>query len=165
MPQSTQTKMRALRHHKNGLKMGEIEIPTPGLHDILIKVHATSITANELTWTETIAQEYPIPGHDVAGTVAATGADVTGFTEGDEVFALTSFSRNGAAAEYVTASATSFAIKPSGLSFEDAAAIPLSALWVWQALFQHADVKAGQRILVTGAGGRPCCASHTRGLH
>lgn len=145
--------MRALRHHKDGLIIDDISTPTPGVRDVLIKVHATSVTANELDWQELVSQEYPIPGHDIAGTVTEVGAEVTGFTEGDHVFALTSFSRNGGAAEYMIASATELAIKPQSLSFEEAAAIPLSALWVWQALFQHADIKPGQSLLVTGAGG------------
>ena len=150
---ASEATMKALRHHKDGLKIEEVPTPSPGPDDVLIKVHATSITANELTWVETKEREYPIPGHDVAGTVAAVGSDVTGFTEGDEMFALTSFSRDGAAAEYMIASSGELAIKPKSLSFEEASAIPLSALWVWQALFQHADVKAGQKILIAGAGG------------
>lgn len=145
--------MKALRLHKDGLRIEDIPTPTPGAKDVLIKVRATSITANELTWTETVAQEYPIPGHDVAGVVEAMGAEVIGFKKGDEVFALTSFSRNGAAAEYMIGLHTEFAIKPKNLSFEEAAAIPLSALWVWQALFQHIEVTAGHKMLITGAGG------------
>ena len=145
--------MRALRHHKDGLKVEDIPIPTPGPKDLLIKVHATSITANELEWMETVSREYPIPGQDLAGTVEQVGTEVTEFTKGDDVFALTSFSRDGAAAEYMTAASGEFAVKPRNLSYEEAAAIPLSALWVWQALYQHADVKAGQKILITGAGG------------
>ena len=94
-----------------------------------------------------------VEGHDVAGTIAAVGLEVTGFAEGDEVFALTSFSRDGGAAEYMTTLSTELSIKPPSLSFEQAAAIPLSALWVWQALFEHADAKTGQKLLVTGAGG------------
>ena len=145
--------MKALRQHKEGVRIEDAPVPTPGAKDVLIKVRATSITANELDWTETIARDYPIPGHDVAGTVEAVGSDVTGFTKGDQVFALTSFSRDGAAAEYMVANSKELAIKPKSLSFEDAAAIPLSALWVWQALFQHANVRIGQKILVTGGGG------------
>jgi NADPH:quinone reductase-like Zn-dependent oxidoreductase len=146
--------MRALRHHKDGLKVDDVPVPSPGPKDILIKVHATAITADELTWPETRKREAPIPGHDVAGTIVSIGSEVTAaFSEGDNVFACTSFSRDGGAAEYMVASFTEVAHMPK-VSFEEAAAIPLSALWVYQALLDHLDVKSGLKVLVTGAGGK-----------
>lgn len=145
--------MKALRNHKDGLKIGDVPSPSPGPNEVLIKVHATAITAHELDWVETVAREGPIPGHDVAGTVAEVGAEVTGFSKGDEVFALTAFEREGAASEYIVALASELAIKPPSLSFEEAASIPLSALTAWQAVYQHADAKPGQKVLITGAGG------------
>ena len=145
--------MRALRHHTDGLKLDEVPVPSPGPNEVLIKVHATAITAHELDWPESVARPNPIPGHDVAGVVAEVGNQVNGFREGDEVFALTSFSRDGAAAECVIATSNELAIKPSNLSFEHAAAVPLAALTAWQAIYQHADAKSGQKLLITGAGG------------
>ena len=108
------TTMKALRYHKDGsLKLdSDTPIPTPGPKDILIKVHATAITADELTWPETLKREAPIPGHDIAGTIVSIGAEVQGgFKEDDNVFALTSFSRDGGksipiAAELVESIAT-----------------------------------------------------------
>ena len=109
--------MKALRNHKDGLRVDEIAEPSHGPKEVLIKVHATAITAAELTWPETTARENPVPGHDVAGTIAKVGAEVTGFKEGDEVFALTSFSRDGCAAEYAIATPAELARKPTNLSF------------------------------------------------
>jgi NADPH:quinone reductase-like Zn-dependent oxidoreductase len=146
--------MKALRHHDTGFKVEDIPTPIPGPKDVLIKVHATSLTADELKWPETKLREAPIPGHDVAGVIAVKGSEVDEtFKEGDRVFALTSFSRDGGAAEYMIASSKEVAHMPDNLSFEDASAIPLSALWVYQALFHHVHAISGQKVLITGAGG------------
>jgi NADPH:quinone reductase-like Zn-dependent oxidoreductase len=75
------------------------------------------------------------------------------FKPGDEVFGLLAFNRNGAAAEYALASEEELCLKPKNLSHEQAAAIPLSALTAWQALFEHGSLKAGMRLLVTAAAG------------
>lgn len=83
----------------------------------------------------------------------AIGDRVTGFQPGDAVFALTSFKRDGAAADYMLASSSELAIKPPRLTFEETASIPLSALTAYQAFFTHADAQPGQRVLITGAGG------------
>lgn len=146
--------MKALRHYEDGLKIEEVPIPTPGPKDVLIKVHATAITADELTWPETKERQHPIPGHDVAGVIEAKGSDVgEAFAEGDKVFALTSFSREGGAAEYLVASYKEVSPMPTNLTFEEAAAIPLSALWVYQAIYQHLHPKSGEKVVVVGAGG------------
>lgn len=109
--------MKALRNFKDGLAVVDAEEPNPGPKEVLIKVHATAITAAELAWPETTARENPIPGHDVAGTVAKVGSEVTAFKKGDEVFALTSFSREGCAAEYAIANTAELAKKPQSLTF------------------------------------------------
>lgn len=161
--------MKALRYHEDGFQIEQVPIPAPGPKDVLIKVHAAAITADELTWPETKERHYPIPGHDIAGVIEAKGQDVgDSFSEGDKVFALTSFTRDGGAAEYILASYKEIAHMPSSLTFEEAAAIPLSALWVYQAIYQHLHPKSGEKVLVAGAGGneidqpqrglrRPCC--------
>lgn len=130
--------------------------PTPSQSaQYLIRVHATAITANELIWNETISSTYPIPGHDVSGTIVSVpAAEVSSdFKIGDEVVALIAFSRDGAAAEFVVVEAHELARKPAHLGHEEAAAVPLSALTAWQALFTHAALEEGQSILVLGAGG------------
>jgi NADPH:quinone reductase-like Zn-dependent oxidoreductase len=78
---------------------------------------------------------------------------VTDVSIGDEVYALTSFCRDGAAAEYVAVHAADLAPKPKSLSLVQAAAVPLSALTVWQAFFDHARLAPGQRVLIHGAAG------------
>ena len=106
------TTMRALRLQKPSTLLidASTPIPTPSPTQYLLRVHATAITANELTWPETLGQESSIPGHDVCGTVVSAAAAVAEisfprFNIGDEINALTSFSRDGAAAEYVLADA------------------------------------------------------------
>lgn len=128
--------------------------PTPSQSgQYLIHVHATAITANELVWNETLSSTYPIPGHDVSGTIVSVPEASSDFKIGDEVFALIAFSRDGAAAEFVVLEAHELARKPAHLGHEEAAAIPLSALTAWQALFTHATLEEGQSVLVLGAAG------------
>lgn len=128
-------------------------MPTPSLSQVLIRVSATAITRSELTWTETVKRDLPIPGHDVSGTVVSAPA-TSKFKVGDEVFALLAFRRDGAAADYVVAEEHELALKPRRLRHHDAAAIPLSALTAYQALFEHAHLKSGgARLLVTAASG------------
>lgn len=136
--------------------------PAPSPTQYLIRVHAAAITADELTWTETLARPSPIPAHDVCGTVVSTPSSSSPsslttttptFNIGDEVIALTSFSRDGAAAEYVVADADELARKPQTLTDVEAAAVPLSFLTAWQALFTHARVHAAQSVLILGAAG------------
>lgn len=128
--------------------------PTPSQSgQYLIRVHATAITANELVWNETLSSTYPIPGHDVSGTIVSVPEASSDFKIGDEVFALIAFDRDGAAAEFVVVEAQELARKPAHLGYEEAAAIPLSALTAWQALFTHATLEEGQSVLVLGAAG------------
>jgi len=92
------------------------------------------------------------PGIDVAGTVADVGPDVTGIQFGDRVVGLLPMTDNGSAADFVLASAQVLAAAPTSIPLSDAAALPGTGLTAWQALFEHADLKAGQRILINGAG-------------
>lgn len=127
-----------------------VPVPDPGPGELLVEVHATAVTAGELTWPES----WPaIPCHDLSGVVAETGSGVTGWRPGDEVYGLVGFDRPGAAAEYVTAPAADLAAKPSGVGHAEAAAIPLGALTAWQALHEHARLQPGQHVLVHGGAG------------
>jgi NADPH:quinone reductase-like Zn-dependent oxidoreductase len=85
--------------------------------------------------------------------VVALGYGTTGFGIGDEVFGLTDWYRDGSLAEFVAVEARNLAGKPGSLSHVDAAAFPMAALTAWQALFVHADLKAGQTVVIHGAGG------------
>jgi NADPH:quinone reductase-like Zn-dependent oxidoreductase len=97
----------------------------------------------------------PFPlGHDVAGVVTRVGENVQGFEVGDEIYSRPRDLRIGTFAESIAIDQTDVALKPSSLSFEEAAAVPLVALAAWQALVDVAEVQPGQKVLVhSGAGG------------
>lgn len=158
--------MRAIRaHHRGGPEQLTYETaprPRPGPGEILVAVRAASVTAGELgwdaTWTDSLdgsgRDRTPIiPSHEFSGVVAARGDAVTGLREGDEVYGLIPFTRDGAAAEYVTLPAGLVAAKPPSLTHHQAAAVPLAALTAWQALVDHAHLRAGRRVLVQGGAG------------
>ena len=154
--------MAALRaHHRGGPEVLTFErapVPVPADGEVLIAVHAAAITFDELTWEETWlrdgADRTPtIPSHEVSGVVAATADDVTDFKVGDEVYGLIRFDRDGAAAEYVTVPAADLARRPMTVSHVVSAALPLAGLTAWQALVDHAQVRAGERVLVHGGAG------------
>jgi NADPH:quinone reductase-like Zn-dependent oxidoreductase len=92
-------------------------------------------------------------GLDIAGTVEAMGADVSGFAVGNEVYGLTNNHFTGGYAEYALASASSIARKPRSLNFIEAASAPVVAVTAWQMLFDYADAIAGQKVLIHGAAG------------
>jgi NADPH:quinone reductase-like Zn-dependent oxidoreductase len=93
------------------------------------------------------------PGIDVAGTVDALGEGVDGLAVGDKVIGFLPMAGVGAAAEYVIAPADVLTAAPTTVPLADAAALPVVGLTAWQALFDHAKVTAGQRVLINGAGG------------
>jgi NADPH:quinone reductase-like Zn-dependent oxidoreductase len=155
--------MKAIRLHERGgpEKLMWEEAPTPALRqgDAMVKVLASGITRNELTWGPTYTDENgssrlpTIPGHELCGIVTAVAPDVTGVSPDDVVYGLTSFFRDGTAAEYVAVGAADLAPKPGTLDAYQAAAVPLAALTAWQALFDHGGLKSGQRVLIHGAAG------------
>ncbi|MFJ4654397.1 NADP-dependent oxidoreductase [Nocardia sp. NPDC088792] len=155
--------MKAVRYHEFGssevLRYEDIERPVPGAGQMLVRVAATSfnpvddhIRAGVLT--EMIPISLPhVPGIDLAGTVAELGAQVTGLEIGDRVIAMLPLGAGGGAAEYVLAPAESLVIAPRTIELADAAALPLVGLSAWQTLFELAELKPGQSVLVNGAGG------------
>lgn len=155
--------MKAIRIHQRGgpesLVYEDAPIPKLQTGDALVRVYAMAITPAELTWDETYkardgGSRLPsIPGHDVAGVVEQVAPGVGETKVGDPVYALTDFTRDGSAAEYVAVHAADLAPKPQTLDFERAAAVPLSGLTAWQALFDHAALTSGQRVLIHGASG------------
>jgi NADPH:quinone reductase-like Zn-dependent oxidoreductase len=160
----TNTSMRAARQEEWGgpdkLKLIEIERPNPLPTEVLVRVKAAGINPVDVFTREGKAymralQLPHIPGWDVSGVVEAVGYGVTRFKPGDEVFGMPWFPREaGAYAEYVSAPGRHFALKPSSLSHEAAAGLPLAGLTAWQMLVEVARVKAGDRVLVSaGAGG------------
>lgn len=155
--------MKAIRLHKRGgpQELSYEEAPRPALRagDALVRVYASGITLTELTWDETYqtedgASRLPsIPGHEVSGIVEEVSAGVPLLKAGEEVYGLTSFSRDGTAAELVAVRAEDLAPKPRSLDHEHAAAVPLAALTSWQGLFDHAGLVKGQTVLIHGAAG------------
>jgi NADPH:quinone reductase-like Zn-dependent oxidoreductase len=143
--------VRAVRLTTDGLRLEDIDQPEPGPGDVLIRVHAAAITKDELEWpTDRLPA---IPSYEVSGEVAALGADANGVAVGDEVYALTDFGRDGAAADYAVVPVRLLAPKPRTLDHTHSAAVPMPALTAWQALFDHGRLEPGQRVLVTGAAG------------
>ena len=124
-----------------------------------MQVHAASLTPTELEWPSTWvdragnARPTPIPAHEVSGVVVALGYGTTGFAVGDEVYGLTDWYRDGAAADYVAVEARNLASKPRSLDHAHSAAVPLAGLTAWQALFDHGGLSAGKSVLIHGAGG------------
>jgi NADPH:quinone reductase-like Zn-dependent oxidoreductase len=155
--------MKSVRMHNQGGPelLAYEDAPKPELQpgDALVRVVATSITKTELTWDETYTDcegrpRIPtIPGHEFAGIVDTLAPDTAGVRVGDAVYALASFCRNGSAAEYIAIRAADLAPKPRTLTFEQAAAVPLAGLTAWQALFDHAQIERGERVLIHAAAG------------
>jgi len=155
--------VKAVRIHGRGgpeqLFLEDVAMPKVRRGDVLVRVRATGITPAELTWDETYqnADGTPripgIPGHDVSGVVEKMAPDVTDFRPGDEVYGLADFPRDGAAAEFAAVRAANLALKPRSIPHAQAAALPLSALTAWQALFEHAHLDPGETVLIHGGAG------------
>lgn len=155
--------MKAVRFHEYGapevLIYEDIAQPDPGAGEVRIRVAATSFNSVDGNIRAGFMQgPIPVtlphtPGLDVAGTVDAIGAEVTEFEVGDRVVGFLSMVADGASAEYVLAPAEVLAPAPASIPLIDAAALPLVGLTAWQAVFEHAQLVAGQRVLVNGASG------------
>jgi len=146
----TMRAMRAFSSDPASLTCQSVPIPDPGPGELLVEVRGTAVTTGELSWPES----WPaIPCHDLSGVVAAAGERAGGWRSGDDVYGLVGFDRPGAAAEYVTAPAADLAPKPAWVDHPSAAAVPLGALTAWQALHEHAQLAAGQHVLVHGGAG------------
>lgn len=160
--------MKAIVRDKYGssdvLRLENIEKPTPKADEVLVKVHATSL--NSLDWRFLKAEPFlirldsglfvpknKILGLDVAGKVEAIGKNVTRFQAGDAVFADILDLRGGALAEYVAIPERLLVSKPSNLTFEKAAAVPLVGITAMQALCVQGQVQTEQKVLIYGASG------------
>jgi NADPH:quinone reductase-like Zn-dependent oxidoreductase len=143
--------MLAARLHADGIKVENLPQPVPGEGELLIRVHAAAITRDELTWP--VDRLPAIPSYEVSGVVAAAAADVDGFAEGEEVFGLTPFDRDGVAAEYAIVAAAVMAPKPRRLTHVESAALTLAGLSAWQGLFDHGRLAEGERVRVLGERG------------
>lgn len=129
--------------------------PTPKGRDILIKVFAAGITADEVSWPELYSTSNRVPGHDISGVIEDLGPEYNGsLSIGDSVFAmLRANTSQGGQAEYAIASPNEVALKPTSISHQEAAALPIPILTAWEAIFTHAKVPKEGKVLVTGASG------------
>jgi NADPH:quinone reductase-like Zn-dependent oxidoreductase len=156
--------VKAIVHDRYGppdvLRVEDTPTPTPGDGEVLVRVHAAGV--DQGVWHVVAGLPYlgraafglrrprrRVPGMDLAGRVEAVGADVTRFRPGDEVFG----SYVGAYAEYACGPQDRFAPKPANLTFEQAAAVPISAVTALQGLRDAGRVQPGQTVLVIGAAG------------
>ncbi|MFI6567200.1 NADP-dependent oxidoreductase [Streptomyces sp. NPDC050534] len=142
-----------------GMTLTELPKPTPAGNDVLVEVFASGFTPDELTWpsswTDRLGRDRTpsVPGHELAGVVAALGYGTTGLSVGQRVFGLTDWTRDGTLAEYAAVEARNLAPLPGDVDFTVGASLPISGLTAWQGLFQHGRLQVGQSVLVHGAAG------------
>ncbi|MCG3212665.1 MAG: 2-haloacrylate reductase [Anaerolineae bacterium] len=144
----------------NVLELKEIDKPVVKENKVLVRVHAAALNAGDIfsmrgsPWLARFSVGFPKPknyvlGWDVAGRVEEVGKSVTRFQPGDEVFAACS----GALAEYACVAEDRLAMKPTNVSFEQAAAVPTAALTALQGLRDQGKLQPGQKVLINGASG------------
>src|ERR671924_1676057 len=142
-----------------GVKLVERPEPQPAINDVVVQIHASAFTGDELswpsTWTDRLGRDRTpsIPGHEMAGVVTALGYGTTGLSLGQRVFGLADWHRDGTLAEYVAIEARNLAPLPGDVDFTVGASLPISGLTAWQGLFVHGRVQVGQSVLVHGAAG------------
>ena len=142
------------------VRAGNMPVPEPKENEILVRVDAAGLNQLDSKIRNgefKLIVPYRLPiilGHDVAGVVVRVGSAVRRFKTGDEVYARPADGRIGAFAEFLAINEEDAAIKPRGLSMEEAASIPLVGLTAWQALIERAHLKKGQKVLIhAGSGG------------
>jgi NADPH:quinone reductase-like Zn-dependent oxidoreductase len=156
--------MRAIVRERYGpaevLHLAQVPVPAPGAKEVLLRVHAAGLDRG--TWHLMTGRPYlmrlgfglraprnPVAGMEVAGTVVALGAAVTGIAVGQEMYGVT----RGSFAEYAVARANQLAPTPGNLTAAQAAVVPISAATALHALCQAGRLQAGQKVLITGASG------------
>jgi NADPH:quinone reductase-like Zn-dependent oxidoreductase len=155
--------MKAVRYHAYGdsevLVYEEADRPVAGPGQVVVQVAGTSFNAVDVAIRAGLLQQvFPVafphvPNFDVAGVITEVGEGVNGWSVGEAVVAFLPMTEPGAAAEYVAAPAGALAAAPRTVELADAAALPSTGLTAWQSLFEHAGLKAGQSVLINGAGG------------
>jgi len=151
--------MKAVRLLEYGGQLVFNDVPTPAIarDEILVKIKSTAVNHLDLVKASgTARQILPIdlpwiPGHEFSGVVEQIGSDVAACAPGDAVFGTTT--GMGAYAEYLAVKAAAIARKPSNLSFEEAASVPVASQTAWQGIFTHGHLEKGQTILIHGGAG------------
>src|SRR6185437_7049719 len=142
-----------------GVKLVDRPEPQAAINDVVVQLHASGFTGDELswpsTWTDRVGRDRTpsIPGHELAGVVIALGYGTTGLSIGQRVFGLTDWYRDGTLAEYVAAEARNLTPLPGDVDFTVGASLPISGLTAWQGLFEHGRLRAGQSVIAHGAAG------------
>jgi len=159
--EQTHSTMMAWRVHEFGppevMKFERIPRPDPGRDEVLVKVEAAGVGPWD-GWIRAGQSALPQPlpltlGSDLAGEIVAIGSGVSGPRPGDQVYGVTNPQFVGAYAQYAVASAAMLSSKPRSLSYIEAASVPVVAVTAWQALFEQAQLKAGQTVVIHGAAG------------
>ena len=151
--------MKAVRLLEYGGQLVFNDVPTPAItrDEVLVKIKATAVNHLDLVKASgTARQILPIdlpwiPGHEFSGVVEQIGSDVAAYEPGDAVFAANG--TGGAYAEYLAVKPAAIARKPSNISFEEAASVPVASQTAWQGLFTHGHLEKGQTILIHGGAG------------
>ncbi|MCX5661663.1 MAG: NADP-dependent oxidoreductase [Planctomycetota bacterium] len=144
---------------RSQLVVGEIPKPDPGPGEVLVRVHAAGVTTAELGWHPTThtkagaTRVSAVPGHEFSGVVAAVGPGTTGVAAGQPVYGMNDWFDDGATADYCITRPEWIAPKPPRLTHAEAASVPIGALTAWQGLFDRAQLRAGERVLVHGGSG------------
>ena len=160
--------MKAIARERYGgpevLQLREVETPTPGAGEVLVRVRASSVNMADVDYItgRPLATRFGtglrqprarIPGIDLAGEVDSVGPGATRFAPGDRVFADLTAEGSGAWAEYVAVTETALARIPDGVDFEAAAATPSAGIFALQGVRDKRPVQAGDHVLVNGASG------------
>nr|WP_042185101.1 NADP-dependent oxidoreductase [Kibdelosporangium sp. MJ126-NF4]CEL16521.1 Quinone oxidoreductase [Kibdelosporangium sp. MJ126-NF4]CTQ90474.1 Quinone oxidoreductase (EC 1.6.5.5) [Kibdelosporangium sp. MJ126-NF4] len=143
----------------NGLSLTDRPHPHAAENDVIVRVHAAGFTPGELdwpgTWTDRAGRDRTpsVPGHELSGVVTELGYGTTGLTIGQRVFGVADWTRDGTLAEYTAVEARNLAPLPADIDHTVGAALPISGLTAWQALFDHGRLEPGQTVLIHGAAG------------
>src|SRR5262245_11252813 len=152
--------MKAARIQQFGspsvITIDDLPRPEPGAGELVVRVRAAGVGHWDALIREGKVQGEPLPlilGSELSGIVEAIGAGVSGFNTGDLVYGGTNEHFTGGYAEFALPSARRMAQKPKTLNFIEAASVPVVAVTAWQMLFDYAQVKSGQTVLIHGAAG------------
>jgi NADPH:quinone reductase-like Zn-dependent oxidoreductase len=151
--------MKAVRLLEYGGQLAFDDVPTPTIarDEVLVKVKSTAVNHLDLVKASGAARQILpidlpwIPGHEFSGVVERIGSDIAGWAPGDAVFGASGM--GASYAEYLAVKPAAIARKPSNLSFEEAASVPVAAETAWQGIFTHGHLEKGQTILIHGGAG------------
>jgi len=148
------------KYTKDGLQLADVSIPKVGDNEVLVEIHSASLNILDSKIKKgefklLLPYKFPlILGHDVAGIITQVGKKVKKFKAGDEIYSRPSDFHIGTFAQYIAINENDVALKPSNLTMEEAASIPLVALTAWQALVESARLKKGEKVFIqAGSGG------------